>query len=164
MVGDNEAIPRPAARVLLCDGEGRILMFKARFEGRGRHFWITPGGGLNDGETHLEAAARELWEETGLRYADVPLQCVWTRSHTFEFRGRLIDQQERYYLLRVDEVPEITYENWEEDERNDLVEHRWWTVEEIEASGEDFVPRRLAMLLGALLRDGAPPEPFDVGI
>jgi 8-oxo-dGTP pyrophosphatase MutT (NUDIX family) len=162
MNDEREAIPRPAARVLLCDGEGRILMFRARLAGR--EFWITPGGGLNDGETYVEAAARELWEETGLTLGEAVLCCVWTRSHEFEFRGRLIDQREQYFLLRVSAAPEITYENWEEQERNDLLEHRWWSAEEIEASDEVFAPRELGRLLAELLRDGVPAEPFDAGL
>jgi 8-oxo-dGTP diphosphatase len=162
MTAHGEPIPRPAARVLLCDTEGRILLFRAQFSGR--QFWITPGGGLNPGETFMEAAARELWEETGLTLGDMELCCVWTRSHVFEFRERLIEQQERYFLLRVDQAPEITYEHWEEEERNDLLEHRWWNVEEIETSGEVFAPRELGRLLRELLRDGLPVEPFEVGL
>ena len=137
-------------------------MFRARFGGR--EFWITPGGGLNTGETPEQGAARELWEETGLRCDHADLVCVWMRSHVFEFRGRLIDQQERYYLLPCNAGPEITYANWEEDERNDLLEHQWWTADEIEASDEVFVPRRLGRLLRELLHGGAPDEPFDVGL
>ena len=157
-------IPRPASRVLLCDGLGRILLFKAQFEGRGRWFWITPGGGVNDGETHEEAAIRELWEETGVQIDSSELTCVWTRSHTFEFRGRLIEQRERYYFARCEFEPAISYANWEEYERDDLSEHRWWILEEIEASDEDFAPRRLGSLLRDLLHNGCPTEPFDVGL
>ena len=162
MAEQDGVISRPAARVLVCDPAGRVLMFKARFEGR--QFWITPGGGLNPGETHEEAACRELWEETGLRVDGRALVCVWTRSHVFEFRGGLYDQQERYYLLQVEEPPQITYDNWEAEERNDLLEHRWWTAEEISASDEVFAPRRLAELLCELLERGPRPEPFDAGI
>jgi hypothetical protein len=64
----------------------------------------------------------------------------------------------------VDEAPEIIYENWEEEERNDLLGHRWWSAEEIEASDEVFAPRALATLLRDLLREGPPPEPFDAGV
>jgi 8-oxo-dGTP pyrophosphatase MutT (NUDIX family) len=156
------AVARPAARVLLCDNEGRLLLFRARFDGR--EFWITPGGGLKPDEAYEDAALRELWEETGLVAEAASLACVWIRSHVFEFRGRLIDQQERFYLLRVGAQPPITYANWEADERNDLVEHRWWTADEIEASSEVFAPRRLGSLLRALLQDAPPPEPIDVGL
>ena len=162
MAEHGQPIPRPASRVLLCDGLGRVLLFKAQFAGR--QFWITPGGGLNEGETYLEAAARELWEETGLTLSETEICCVWTRSHVFEFRDRLIEQRERYFFLRVDQAPEITYDNWEEEERNDLLEHRWWSAVEIEASPEVFAPRELGRLLRELLRDGAPDQPYDVGV
>ena len=45
-----------------------------------------------------------------------------------------------------------------------IVEHRWWTLAELERATEDLAPRRLAELVGRLLRDGPPPEPVDVGV
>lgn len=163
MTDQREVVPRPAARVLLCDADGRLLMFRAQFDGR--QFWITPGGGLHQGESFEDAAVRELWEETGLQYPGNALHCAWVRSHTYEFRGQLIDQQERYYLLQVEgSTPAIVSDYWEEQERNDLLEHRWWSCDEIEASDEVFAPRRLGSLLRQLLRDGCPAEPFDAGV
>ena len=41
---------------------------------------------------------------------------------------------------------------------------RWWTQEELAASDELFAPRRLPELVAALLRDGPPGEPVDVGV
>jgi hypothetical protein len=41
---------------------------------------------------------------------------------------------------------------------------RWWTQKELAASEEWFAPRRLPELDAALLRDGPPGEPFDVGV
>ncbi|MTE19138.1 NUDIX domain-containing protein [Streptomyces sp. TRM43335] len=44
---------------------GRLLMVRVR----DRDCWELPGGGIEPGETPREAAARELWEESGLRVA-----------------------------------------------------------------------------------------------
>jgi hypothetical protein len=41
---------------------------------------------------------------------------------------------------------------------------RWWTQEELMASQELFAPQRLPELVVALLRDGPPAEPLDVGV
>jgi 8-oxo-dGTP pyrophosphatase MutT (NUDIX family) len=45
--------------------DGKILILK-RAMGEATGAWYTPGGGLDPGETPLECARRELFEETGL--------------------------------------------------------------------------------------------------
>ena len=42
-------------------------------------------------------------------------------------------------------------------------EHRWWTVDEIEQSEDEFAPRAIAKHLRALIANGPPDEPVDVG-
>jgi hypothetical protein len=41
---------------------------------------------------------------------------------------------------------------------------RWWSLRELEAGEDVFAPRRLPELVAALLRDGPPGEPVDVGV
>jgi 8-oxo-dGTP pyrophosphatase MutT (NUDIX family) len=161
-VTPEEPVPRPAARVLLVDPARRVLLIRCLDVETDYTWWITPGGGLGDGESHEQAACREVFEETGL--SDLGLgPCVWVREHVFVWRGRLYRQQERFFLARVKAFePRAALLT---DEEMELVrEHRWWTAPEIEASHEVFAPRRLGSLLREILAEGPPPEPVDVGL
>ena len=157
-----EPVRRPAARVLLLDPDDRLLLVRLLAEDGERSWWTTPGGGVQPGETSEQAALREVREETGL--AEVVLgPCVWLREHVFPWLGRRWLQQERFYLARVANFEPVR-DGLEAQEAETLGEHRWWTVEEIERSPEDFAPRRLASLLRALLAEGPPPEPLRIGV
>lgn len=154
-------IDRHAARVLLLDRDNRLLLFRCQEPGVGRAFWITPGGGLEADETHEQAAARELFEETGL--AGVPIgPCVWTRSHTFPWLGKTYRQHERFFLVQVDEH-EVDYAAHTADEQQVLTEHRWWSAKAImQASAEHFAPSQLGLRLDELFAN-RPAQPIDVG-
>jgi 8-oxo-dGTP pyrophosphatase MutT (NUDIX family) len=155
-----EPVLRHAARVLLIDAEGRVLLLKWRLQD-GRHIWITPGGGLGAGESHPEAALRELDEEVGLR--DIPLgPCVWLREHVFNWNGRAYRQRERFYLVRVD-AHVVDRSGNDENELQVLEEFRWWTLPELAASTETFAPSRIAFFLAPLLAGELPSYPIDVG-
>lgn len=158
--GGSEDVPieREAARTLVLDAAGRVLLV-AHLPGDGRTVWTAPGGGLDAGETHAEAAARELEEEVGV---DVPLgPWVWSRSATFTFRGIWLRQRERWFLVRVETLDADAIP------LDDLATAgaRWWNLDELAAPGDDAViaPRALAEHLATLLRDGPPEEPVDVG-
>lgn len=53
-------------RVLCLDEDGRILLMKWRDPLDGHDTWEPPGGGVEPGERLVEAAQRELREETGI--------------------------------------------------------------------------------------------------
>lgn len=160
----NEApTPRPAARIILIDAQDRVFLmyFSARADGTG--IWITPGGGLDPGETHEEAALRELYEEVGLRGVDLG-PCVWFRSFVYPFGGRMWEQQERFFVCRVESHDIGDHVNHDEMEREVITELRWWSLAELEASPERFAPSGFARLLGAIVSGDYPAEPFDVGV
>ena len=152
-------VTRQAVRVLVLDERDRLLLFRAVAEDG--PFWFPPGGGLEAGEDARRAAARELAEETGLRGVELRPE-VWRRRNVFTYRGTTYDQRERWLLARVPGFEPDTA-GMGDVEREDAGTWRWWTVEELGRTGERLVPRDLAARLRALLADGPPAEPIEVG-
>ena len=144
---------REAAKVVILDPAGRVLLFRyPHSDESGQPFWTVPGGGVKPGETHEEAAERELREETSIHAEIGPL--LWTRTES--------GQKERHYLVRVPEA--VPIEAPGPDPSEPFTEARWWSVEELESGVEDVFPRRLSTLLRILLVEGPPSVPLDVGI
>jgi 8-oxo-dGTP pyrophosphatase MutT (NUDIX family) len=153
---------RQAARAIVLDPDDRILL--VGFELPGFTLWETPGGGLIGEETYEDAVRRELREEAGLDPVELG-PVVWVRTHVVPMgRGRWDGQTERFYLVRTPAFEPVPGLSWEELRAEGMTDIRWWPIEEIERSEERFAPERLAGLLRALLRDGPPAEPIDVGI
>lgn len=70
------------ARVAVVDGQGRFLLVKHTYSTP----WIFPGGGVERGETCLDAALREIEEEAAV-VATGPLQLHGIFSNEADFRG-----------------------------------------------------------------------------
>ncbi|MGT2425521.1 NUDIX hydrolase [Amnibacterium kyonggiense] len=147
--------PRPvvrnAARVLLIDPDGRVLLVQGGDPAapEAGTWWFTPGGGLESGETAEAAALREAFEETGHRVASLEGP-VARRSSVFPFDGRLIEQREQFFVARVPAF-EPTTAGWTELERRSLAGLRWWTLDELRGTPETVYPERLADLVAAQL-------------
>lgn len=154
-------VPRPTTRVLLIDDLGRTLLFRSLSEERGDAFWYPPGGGVDAGETHEAAGRRELWEETGLTDPVLGPE-IGHRRHVVAWGGVSYDVRERWFLSRVPPF-DISTDGFDEAERLDILEHRWWTLAELHAATERLVPEDLADLVAGILRDGPPAQPLTLG-
>src|SRR4051812_19845170 len=143
---------RQAARVLLLDGAGRVLLFRGYDPARPElgSWWFTVGGGVDEGETLREAAARELFEETGLELLPDSFTGPVHREYAeFPIAGTDYFQDNEFYAVRV-QHHEVDITRFTELEAAFVVEHRWWSVDDIRSTTETIYPECLADLLDRL--------------
>ncbi|MDO5298056.1 MAG: NUDIX domain-containing protein [Clostridia bacterium] len=123
--------------VVLSRCEGRILLSRHR----ARTTWETQGGHVEQGETPLQAARRELWEESGAVEYDIrPLCDYWAGDETSGANGAVfaaeirrlgpLPQSEMAEVRTFDTLPEnLTYPAialklfarlWEDEQREGM--------------------------------------------
>jgi 8-oxo-dGTP pyrophosphatase MutT (NUDIX family) len=144
-----EMVDRRAARVLLLDDAGRVLLFRAGDPARPEspRYWFTTGGGMDAGEAAADAAVRETFEETGLRLSPEDLTGpVWHEVVEFSFDGLSYRQSQEFFVARVHEW-EVDTTGFVDAEVRSVDAHRWWAEEEIRSATETVYPACLADLL-----------------
>lgn len=152
--------PRQAARVAILDPGGAVFMFRYDNSEVGVH-WAMPGGGIDPGETPLEAVVREVREETGWTdvAVDGTLLCTWEHDHTR--RGVPVRQYEHIYLARGprrDPVGDLAASHASDG----IQRWHWWSPAELDAEDAEPVwPPQLAGLLAGVRAGGA--APVDLG-
>lgn len=140
-------IPRPAARILLLDRAGRVLLF--RFDPDDRPpFWVTPGGALDPGEDYATAARRELREETGID-ADPGPEMLRREVDFITIEGVPVSADERYFVVRADAC-EIDTAGHTALERRVMTRWRWFARDELPALDEPYFPIDLTAILDGL--------------
>lgn len=125
------ASPRVGARVLLLDSRSRVLLIHARDpDDPAYHWWETPGGGQDDGESLVETAQREVAEESGLDAIELE-RALWVRESRFRYRGRDHHRVDHVFLGRVASTAPRVPLRPTENEKAGLVERRWWSAAEL---------------------------------
>lgn len=141
-------VARPAARIVLLDAAGRVLLF--RFDPPDRPpFWCTPGGAVDPGESYAEAARRELGEETGIE-ADPGPEVARKIAEFITIEGVPVIADERYFRLVLPPTfdPEaIDTAGHTELERQVMRAWRWFDRDALTSLEEAYYPEDLADLL-----------------
>nr|WP_284252596.1 NUDIX domain-containing protein [Litorihabitans aurantiacus] len=147
---------RHAARVLLLDASGRILLVRAHdADDPSRTWWFTVGGGLEPGEGEREAAAREVLEETGLRIApDDLVGPVARRTAVFDFVARHVRQHEVFFacvLRHEGDEADLDTAGWTAIERSFVDELAWWDPEALRDLDVEVFPAELPDLVAEVV-------------
>lgn len=116
---------RRGVRVVVTDGS-HALMFTDTDPGvPGSRWWITPGGGIDPGESEVEAAVRELAEETGLQVAASELVGpVLRRVVVHGYSDQVCEQSESFFVLAVGRFAVDTSGHTAEEQIT-MVGHDW---------------------------------------
>ena len=136
---------RLAARVLLFDPEGRLLLLKGRLPSapNAPGWWFTVGGGLEPGESVREAALREIAEETGfteVRLGDI----LFDTDEVLPDRKQRPVRHRSTFLFARCGGGEPSRTGWQALEHEFVDDIRWWALEDLAVLKEPIFPTDLA--------------------
>jgi 8-oxo-dGTP pyrophosphatase MutT (NUDIX family) len=154
-------IRRRCARVLLVDEDERVLLFFSRdYMGPGVEYYVTPGGGLDEGESLAEGAVREVFEETGLRIEAGALGPVVaeTEGDWSDGPDLVIHSRDSFFFLRVAHFEPVR-DGLEAAEQAEFTTARWLSLDEVAAIDRRVFPAGIAGLLKGLLAGTTPVAP-----
>jgi 8-oxo-dGTP pyrophosphatase MutT (NUDIX family) len=129
---------RVCARVLPVNPAGEVLLLHGWDPAAPETpYWFSIGGAIDEGETLIEAAVREMREETGIAIRPAELSEPIAREDAeFDWGMWRLVQDQTYFALSLTHDPAaISFDGLEPIERTSIDAAAWWTPEALESDG-----------------------------
>lgn len=112
---DGKVVSRPSVRAVIIKENKVLLVYSQKYD-----YYKFPGGGINPGEDHITALAREVQEETGYCIiADTIEEYGYVlRRHHDSYDVDCIFEQENFYYF-CDVMPELQKTNLDDYEKEE---------------------------------------------
>lgn len=164
---------RKSVRLLILNDKNETLL--SRYEGldiyepgfgRLDSHWETIGGGIDEGETLLEAAMREAYEESGLTADDINVgPVIWQGQNEIVFNGKHRTAHHTYmlaYMKREIAAEDIIPQGLTEEELGFMVGFKWWSTDELKITTENIIPPTLRVELPKIIKGDIPTSPLTI--
>jgi 8-oxo-dGTP pyrophosphatase MutT (NUDIX family) len=144
---------------LLHVDDKNIVDTNGRYDGP---FWNMVGGGIETGESILDAAVRELFEETGMDATIVDFgPQVWFGSVDLLLGGKLTTIKQRFLVAKTN-AKALDFSHFTENEKSTIMGGKWFSMADIRSSRETIYPRDLQKYLPDILAEIYPNSPIKI--
>ncbi len=154
---------RKSSRAIVINEENQIFLFKYKFDylAEDKAIWITPGGGLEEEESFEDALKRELFEEMGVKITESCPE-VYYRNPIYTLKNdEKVQSVEKFFLVAVED-DEFSFNHWTESEKKRMLAGKWWSVEEIEQSKDEFFTKDILRIMTELSDEKLLTEPKSI--
>ncbi len=162
---------RESVKMLLFNSKNELLMIHvddpAATSPGGQYFgpfWTPIGGTVEPGETLIQTACREVYEETGIFITEADCgPVIWYGEFQMILKNRLIHFKQKFIPIRTS-IEAFSLANLTEDEQKVVRGLKWFSEEELRNLSAVIFPVVLMDYLPPIFKNQLPQKPLKIDL